>query len=164
MLDERGRLFGLVNVIDLVVILLVLAAAGIFLAPRLLRAVAGPPALQEIRVTVLVPAVRAPTVAAIRPGTRVVNTTNNSALGRVFATDAVPAVVLEKKANGMTTETTSPVYEDDYVTLVGPGTVTADGVVLGSTPVRLGAPFPFSDNIFGVQGTVWKVSPMPAGR
>ncbi len=164
MLDERGRLFGLINVIDLVVVLLVLAVAGIFLAPRLFRSVAGPSGLREVRVTVLVPAVREPTVAAISPGVRVVNTTDNSLLGTVVSVNTVPASVLDKRVNGTMVETTSPVYKDDYVTLEGPGTVTANGVTLGKTQVRLGAPFPFSDNVFGVQGTVWSESPMPAGR
>lgn len=163
LMDSRGRLFGLINIIDLLVILAIVAAGYGFLHSRL--AARGLAELrgkeQTIEVTFVVSNVRPATVNVIKPGDRVNDSRTNTYLGEVVSVDVRPAEIAVQGPDGRIYESTSQTRKDVWVTLRGPGRVSPNAILLGSTEVRIGAQVSLKTNIYAVQSTVMAINLNP---
>lgn len=137
-IDQKGRLFGLVNLLDLIVILAVLGAGGLlgyktFMAPEA-QTVGG----QTVQVQFLVGPVRQATVDELKVGAIVYDGKSDAQLGKIVAVETRPARVL-----GSNGEFTAQNWYDHFFTVEGTGTqsdasTTLGGVVMlvGSQPVK----------------------------
>lgn len=156
-IDREGRLFGRVNVLDLAILVLVLA----FVLRLAYAYWVQKPTVAESQVpitfTVLVQAVRDPTVRAVHVGDRVYDTRSNQPMGEVVAVRSEPSPVIEEREDGSRVETVSNVYKDLYVTVRGPGRATPTSVMVGSVQIHIGTPIQIETRIWGVQGTVWSI-------
>jgi hypothetical protein len=158
-IDSKGRVFGKVNIIDILVVVLIAAAAFGYWHTRVgskqlseLRGKTGP-----VEVTFLVANVRPATVNAIKVGDKVNDSRSNTYLGEVTAVRAEPAEIAVTGPDGRIYESTSTIRKDVWVTVVGPGRVSPNVITLGSTEVRIGAQVALKSNIFAVQSTVMAI-------
>lgn len=157
LIDDKGRLFGLVNIVDLAVVLLVVAvAARIGLKSRLLRAV-NPSTLKPVEVVLLIEDVRPATANAVSEGDTIVNAKSNAVLGELIAKEVVPALKEVETADGRLVEAEAPYRKDVYITVRGQGQVTENVIILGGYEMRVGANAQVKGLKFAVNSTVFSV-------
>lgn len=138
MLDEKGRLFGLVNIIDLTVVLvllLVLAAGAykfLYVNPTY------QPELKTIRMELLVEEVRQPTVDAISVGDRVREKNSNGYFGTITGIRVEPAKEVVATAAGELVEAEIPGRYNLYLVLQAPAEVTEEHIRVAGQEVRIG--------------------------
>lgn len=125
-LDDKGRLFGKINLLDLAVVLVVLAAVG-YLGYGYMNPETTMPAGEDkkIQVTFMVPQVKQPTIDQLQVGTVVTESKTARTMGKIVAVKTVPA-----KVTGPAGEYESKFAFDHYVTVEGNGRVVPDGVTM----------------------------------
>lgn len=132
-LDDRGRLFGRVSVVDLFVLLLI-AALALFAYARF----AAPVAEKEpYRLTLYVEKVRDATFAQFEEGTSV-RDDGGTLLGRLASLEVKPTPTEVPTAEGGLLRVDSPVFSDVILLIEGTGTVSASTWRAGSVPLRVG--------------------------
>jgi hypothetical protein len=122
-LDEKSRLFGMVNPVDLLLIVAVIAA--LFIAATVLFPSVSPtkPAAKDtVQATILVGGVRNYVPGSIKVGDPV-NRKTGGKMGKVVTVDAVPATFEEPTAAGTLKKATSTLFTDIYITIEGPGQI-----------------------------------------
>ena len=161
-LDKRGRLFGLINIIDLL-LLLVIAAGVLAVAQHRMGWGEQTRALerQPIEVVLVVEAVREPTVNVIQVGDQVVDSRTNTYLGTVTHVDVEPATIVYQGNDGRFHETASPSRVDIWVTIQGSASVSSNLIQLGQTEIRIGVQVPLKTNIYAVTARVMHVNLSP---
>lgn len=134
-IDHKGRLFGKINLLDLVVVVAVLAVAGRYgykhFMPNQTRTTGQD---TTVEITVKLAKVSPETAATIRKGDPVVDGTSNVRLGAVSKVEVKPATIVEGG-----NEFISKYYSDVYVTIAGPGHLAPTGVTLGGAQQWEGA-------------------------
>ena len=148
-IDNKYRLFGVVNLIDLVVVFAVLA--GGFAVYRVLSPttpVAVTKDTKAITYTVFCPAVRNATADQIKVGDQIYKTTGKS-IGKVTAVKIVPTPgdVLDP-ATGKIVGYQSTFATDVYITAVAQGQPTATGVTVGDIQLHGNQPMPIMTSTF----------------
>ncbi len=132
-LDDRGRLFGKVSVVDLFVLLLIVALA-FFAYTRF----ASPVAVKEpYRLTVYVEKVRNATWAKFETGTSV-RDDGGTPLGKLVSIDTEPTPTEVPDAEGGLHLVGSPVFSDVILVIEGTGTLTSSEWRAGSVALRVG--------------------------
>ena len=135
-LDERSRLFGIVNPVDLVAIV-ALVAVALVVANVLFgvkaATVRSPTGL--VRATVFVSSIRNFTPGSIKIGDPV-NRKSGSAMGRVTALRSEPSLNEEVTALGTFNEVRSKLYTDAYITIEGKGDITATSANIQDEQIR----------------------------
>ncbi|MCR4431782.1 MAG: DUF4330 domain-containing protein [Tepidanaerobacteraceae bacterium] len=152
LIDDNGRVLGIINIIDLLVILLILGVAGRYVAKSQIK----PAGVQtrNIQITLLVKDVREATSSVIKVGDIVRETKTNLVLGKVTNVEVKPADTLVNTADGRVVNYPNPILKDVYVTLVGTGTAGENAVVVGNSEVRIGTQLSVKTNIYAVITTV----------
>jgi hypothetical protein len=123
-LDEKSRLFGIVNPVDLVAVIAVIAL--IFVVANVLFGVTPAKvttAKGEVRAVIYAGIVRQFVPGSIKIGDPV-NRKGGSSMGRVVDIKAVPAITEEPTAQGMLNYTASKIFTDVYITVQGKGDIT----------------------------------------
>ena len=124
-LDERSRLFGIVNPVDLVAIVALVAVA--LAAANVLFGVKAPTVQSPtglVRATVFSGSIRNFVPGSIKIGDSV-NRKSGSAMGKVIAVKSAPSVNEEVTALGKLKEARSQLLTDVYITIEGKGDITA---------------------------------------
>lgn len=144
LIDAKGRLFGLINVIDLLVVLLVLGVGGQYAYSKLVSRQAALVQQKErtMQVTAVLSAVRQASIDALHVGDRVWETKSRAYLGEVVKLEAKPADIVYIGPDGRMTETTSQTRYDLYVTIRGRGRVAENVITLGGIELRVGTTLP----------------------
>jgi hypothetical protein len=138
LVDERGRLFGLVNLVDLVVVLVVVAlvAAGAY---KVLAVRAGPvrtPRMAEL--TLLAAEVRDVTVNVVAGGAQVWEHDSGLPFGTVARVQVLPATKHTATADGRWVLAEMPERYDLLVTLRVPALVSETAITIGRMETRIG--------------------------
>jgi hypothetical protein len=160
LLDKKGRLFGIINIIDFLVLAVLLAAVGgvyYFKFAPAQRATSGAEN-RAIEIEVLVPGVRMATVDVIRVGDQVRDSRTNIILGQITAIRVQAAEVITQMPDGKVVEGTSPSRKDMYVTVKGGGTVSENAITLGGTEIRIGSQLALKTNMYAVTTTVMLIN------
>lgn len=157
--DEKARLFGVINIIDLLVIVLVVVASGGFYYVRYGAGVSQANKAQPhtIEAVFLVNNVRMATVNVINVGDHVRDSRTNNYLGEIIALDVKPAEVVVQQPDGRLVESVSSSRKDIYVTLRGPGTVSPNNIILGTNEIRIGTRISLKTNMYAVETTVMEI-------
>jgi len=155
LIDNKGRLFGVINIIDLLVILLIVAVAGRFALMQKNRS-AGP-VMKNLEVVVHVKEVRDATVNVIKEGDVVKETKTNAVLGKVTNVKVVPSETVVETADGRLVVASNPIYKDMYITIQGTGTAGENAIVLGSNEIRIGTTLQLKTNMYSVTSTVMSI-------
>jgi len=137
-LDEKGRLFGLVNLVDLGVVLLVLAlaAAGVY---KVVTVRAGPVRVpREIDFTMLVQEVRQATVDVVHAGDFVWEYDSSLPFGTVSAVEVIPATRHAQTNDGKWVLSELPERFDLLLTVRASALVSDAAIVVGRMEIRIG--------------------------
>jgi hypothetical protein len=162
LLDTRGRLFGVINVIDFLIVVLFVTFVSGFAYTRYFRnRVLETLVPRDIQVTFMVPTVRGPSIEAVSVGDRVVESKTNGYLGEVIAVSSEPADVVTQLPDGRYYEMPSTNRKDLYVVVEGPGKVTGNAIILGSQEVRIGAKVSIKTNLYAFESIVWGIDTQP---
>jgi len=152
-IDNKGRLFGKINLLDLVVLLGILAVAGRFAYGALAGQEAAPAGQdQTIEMTFRVPAVTQWTVDAIKVGDDVFDSKSNTWMGKIVAVDAEPALIAWEVADGIVSYE-SDTHFDLYVTIRGPARVSPNGITMSGIEVKVGRSIQFKSAYWAATGT-----------
>lgn len=154
-IDKKGRLFGLINVIDLLVIILVVAVVARFALNPQKSSLTNEE--KKIQVVLLVKDVRDATANVIKEGDMVRETKTNNLLGKVTKVEVKPAETLVNTADGRVLNVPNPVLKDVYVTVEGSATVGENAIVLGGTEIRIGTALQMKTNLYAVVATVMEI-------
>jgi hypothetical protein len=169
LIDKRGKLFGLVNIIDLSALIVVAAMAFGFLWVRQTHGVlqklvkaAGP-----TDVTVAIRGARAFDPGFIKKGDKVFITIRNQPYAPVEVVNVTAArrqfTFADAQGKVKTADDPSdPLTYDLNVTIRDNGQVTDDGVVLGGNKVKMGIPIELEGFKFRLTGTIVELT-VPKG-
>jgi hypothetical protein len=158
LIDDRGRLFGKISLIDLLVLLLIVAV-GVFAYGR----VRGTAYTQTgILTTLTIEKVKDPTVYVINKGD-VVHDDAGSLIGTVVEQPAVVRTPLEfGDLQGNAHESPSQVYWDINVKIKGQGQVSKSVYRIGGTRLSVGKPLTMLGPRYEVKTTITGVESIPA--
>ena len=155
LIDNKGRVFGLINIIDLLVILLVVAVVGRFTLMQKQQSAGA--VTRTIEVVVHVKEVRDATCNVINEGDVVKETKTNAVLGKITNVKVVPSESIVETADGRLVVAPNPVYKDIYLTIQGSGTAGDNAIVLGSNEIRVGTTLQLKTNMYSVTSTVMSI-------
>lgn len=164
-LDERGRLWGRINVVDLLIVIILGAVLVRLVFPAVAARLAGPgitppgPA-EEVPLSVdfLLTGVRQPTVDAVRVGDQVMETKTNLPLGKITKIRVTPASQAVPTAEGKLVRADLPDQFDLWVTIEGPGRVSTNSIEIATRQIHIGTPLGFRTRLYSVGGTVMGIT------
>lgn len=155
LIDKKGRVFGLINIIDLLVILLIVAVVGRFTLMQKQKSAGA--VTKNIEIVVHVKGVRDATCDVVKVGDVVKETKTNAVLGKITNVEVVPSETLVETADGRIVVAPNPVYKDMYITLQGLGSAGENAIVLGSNEIRVGTTLQLKTNMYSVTSTVMSI-------
>lgn len=156
LIDNKGRIFGLINIIDLLVIVLIVAVVGRFTLKS--RQKSAGAVTTNIEVVVHVKEVRDATADIVKVGDIVKETKSNVVLGKVVDVKVNPSETLVETADGRVVVYPNPVYKDMYITLIGSGSAGENAIVLGGNEIRVGTTLQIKTNMYSVTTTVMSIN------
>lgn len=132
LIDEKGRLFGKINVVDLAVVLLVVfAVVAVGMKFRQIQTTQGGDKLIEY--TMVIEGLRQPSVDAFAAEyTGIVDVESKKELGEIVSIEQTPARTLVQLANGEYTFAEHTEKYDLTITLQSKGSETAQGYYTSS--------------------------------
>lgn len=149
--DEKGKLFGLVNLIDLLVILLIVLVAGgvVYKTKFSASGTAAKTVYATIRVPLVIPA------QATKPkvGDKLVSGSSYTEVA-IVDVKIIPAQVVTSKADGGRSLTSDPWYRDLYVTVKGKAGIPDAEIILGGQETRVGKDFFVKSFTYEFKGSV----------
>ncbi|MFZ3171896.1 MAG: DUF4330 domain-containing protein [Carboxydocellales bacterium] len=149
--DEKGKLFGLVNPIDLLVILLiVLVAGGVVYKTKF--SVAGT-AAKTVITTIRVPLVIPDIADKIKVGDKMVSGTSYTQV-EVAEVKIIPAQLVVSKADGGRSLADDPWFKDLYVTVKGKTGIPDAEINLGGQEIRIGKDYYVKSFTYEFKGTI----------
>lgn len=137
MIDKQGRLFGKINILDLIVIVVVVLIAGRVVYVKLnVPEIVAPPQDKvtiEFRGEVL-----KPVAATVAVGQKVTDKRTGVYLGEIKEIETTPLPVAVAGANGEVIWADSPRHVEVRMVLANQGTITENVYQLGVLGVRVG--------------------------
>jgi hypothetical protein len=159
LIDNKGRLFGIINIIDLAVLLAVVLLAGGVVYKFLLKPgdTGGKGNTKTYTVTVKCPMVPESAATRLSKGDRIFysDTYVNGEVESVRYEDAKEAVLT---ADGQYVTATHPYLKDVYVTLKVFDDPSSDAIMLGKYQVNLGKDFTMKTTRVEIMGVVIDIS------
>jgi hypothetical protein len=134
LIDEKGKLFGLINIVDLLVLLAVLLVLG-GAAYKFKGHGGGESATRTVKVTVLAPGIRPEMLTNIKVGDRMAS---GSSFTDVVIKDIKirPAYSITTDSAGRRVEATDPYLKDLIVVVEGKTPITGATINLGGQEIR----------------------------
>lgn len=134
-LDEKGRLFGKISIIDFIVIVVVIVGVAWFGYARFGRNLGAEiEARQEpVRYAIVIPAIRPTTADALEKGGKVFEFKTGTEIGTIRGVSTAPAEVYTLNQDGtlfksVTEERVDTIIEIDATATVGDNVITVNGV------------------------------------
>ena len=156
--NEKGKLFGIINPIDLIVIIAiiaVIAAVGVKFLRAPVEAAVAPK--QEMEVTLRVRGAMPSLVEAaeaIQPGTKLIAGNDYVADASVVEVKVEDYVYTIADDKGVTVETVDPMKKDIIIVVKGTGSPTDAILKIGNQEVRTGRGFIFKTNTVEVNTNI----------
>ncbi|RJX16929.1 MAG: DUF4330 domain-containing protein [Ammonifex sp.] len=158
LLDEKGKIFGLINVIDAVILLVILMLAGGAAYKFLRPAAVTPPT--GIEFTVRIPALPPESASVVKVGDRMV--AGASYIGLTVKDVTVePALTTEPDAAGQKVLARDPYFKDLLVTLEGKVPIPTAQIKISTQEVRVGRDYFVKSLTYEFRGTIIKVTLNP---
>jgi hypothetical protein len=152
-LDDRGRLFGKVNLVDLLVLVALVALAAFALTRT-----SGAAAEQtDIRTTFIIERIRPSSGLQINEGDQVRDDTG-TLLGVVEEAERMENILEVPTDQGELNPFPSPLFEDVRLVLKGTGNVSASPVRIGSVPLLVGKIIVLRGPTYEVRATLREVT------
>ncbi len=156
-IDEKGRLFGIINIIDLFisVMLIVLIGFGAYKVFRVNPTVAVN--TQKVTMVYFIQEVRDVTYNAIEEGEIAKDYDKNSVYGKIIKKEAMPALKMAETADGRFVEAEIPNRLDVKVYIEGDAVISKTGVYMGGQEIRVGYTAAIKGKKFGTRGFVYDI-------
>jgi hypothetical protein len=155
-LDERGRIFGKVNIVDVLVVLVIIAVV-VF---AVVRFTGTSSTSVPLKVTYTVEAVREATATAIQDTVAVNGTVRDeggTVLGNVLGMEARPTQMEYLTPEGELKAFDSPIFSDVDIVVRGDGTKSGESWRVGSIPMLVGRKVTLRGGSFEVQSVIMRV-------
>lgn len=138
-IDEKGRIFGLINIIDLCILLAVVLVVGVLGMKMMGKnvGVAGPSDTKEVVVRVKCTLKYEEAYKALAKGDKLVSGTSFVG-GTITDVSQEPAAYTVGTDDGRLVKTEHPFLKDIYVTFKMRGSETSPVLKLGSQEIRIG--------------------------
>lgn len=149
--NEKGKLFGLVNPIDLLVVLLILALAG-GVVYKTKFSTAGT-AAKTVYATIRIPLVIPDVAGKPRVGDKIVSGQSYSDVV-ITNVKVVPSQVVTSRADGQRFLATDPWNKDLYVTVKGKTGIPDAEINMGGQEIRAGKDFYVKSLTYELKGTI----------
>ncbi len=151
LLDEKGRVFGLINIVDLLILLVVLlVAAG---AAYKFTAGSAPGRTVTVEFQVMIPHVRPELAQAIKVGDRMVKGGSFTDV-TVKEVQVKPGYSVNVDARGQRVESLDPYLKDVYVTNAGTTVLSSAAITVGGQEVRVGREYYVKSRDYEFKGIV----------
>lgn len=138
LIDEKGRILGRVNIIDLLLVLLVAALVlGSLYKLDLFNRFQ--PQEQPVAVSVIIDDVRSYTADALQEGDPVWESVENAFIGRIVKKEVRPARKVVPRADGSLVESESPTRYDVILTIEGSLVVKGSDIYVGKKDIKIGS-------------------------
>lgn len=153
-IDDKGKLFGLINTIDLLVILAVLLVAGG--AYYKLKIQSGQGAAKTVKVTVIAPGIRPEMLTNVKVGDKMVSgdSFTNFVIKEV---DIKPAYMISVDSAGKRVDSYDPYLKDLFVTLEGKTVISGGTIKLGGQDIKSNKEFFVKSLDYELKGLVMSV-------
>lgn len=157
LIDDKGRLFGIINIIDLFisVMLIVLIGFGAYKIFRVNPTVAVN--TQKVTMVYFIQEVRDVTYNAIEEGEIAKDYDKNSVYGKIIKKEALPAKKMAETADGRFVEAEIPNRFDVKIYIEGDAVISKTGVYMGGQEVRVGYTAAIKGKRFGTRGFVYDI-------
>ena len=159
--NEKGKLFGIINPVDLIIVLAIIAvvaAVGVKFLKAPVEAVVSNK--EDMYVTLRVRGAMPSLVDAInqiKPGTKLVAGNDYIADTSVESVRVEPYVYTVADAKGTTVNSTDPMKKDVLVVLKSSASPDAAVIKIGNQEIRTGRGFIFKTNLVEVNATIESV-------
>jgi len=155
LIDEKGKLFGLVNIVDLLVLGVVLLVLG-GAAYKFKGHSVGESADKTVKVTVLAPAIRPEMLTNVKVGDKMAS---GSSFTSVVVKDVKirPAYMITTDSAGKRVEATDPYLKDLIVTVEGKTAISGATINLGGQEIRRGKDFYIKSLDYEFKGMIMDV-------
>ncbi len=156
-IDEKGKLFGIVNIIDLFISLMLIVLIG-FGAYKVLKV--NPTVVvntQKVTMVYFIQEVRDVTYNAIEVGETAKDYDKNTVYGKIVKKEALPATKMVSTADGKVMEAEIPDRFDVKIYIEGDAVVSKTGVYMGGQEVRVGYTASVKGRKFGTRGFIFDV-------
>ncbi len=156
-LDERGRIFGRVSVVDILVLLVIVAVITF----GVVRLTGSSSEIVPVTVVYTVDEVRLPTVDAIMgqlDAKGIVADEGGTVLGAMTGAEVYPAEEEHLTSLDQLQKFDSPIFRSIEITVLGKGSVSGGTVRIGSVPMRVGRKITLIGPGYEVQTTITRVS------
>jgi len=159
LIDGKGRLFGKINIVDLLIVVLILLIAGgvylVFLGGSDKQAVEKSKVVYEFEIT----NVNKDFVDAITPWDPIRDSTRGNELGTVVGKESRKATMLnEDLINGRYIIAEVPDAYDVVITIVAQASITPANIIVGGEEVKVGKKFFIKGKGYANQGFVTKMT------
>lgn len=150
-MDDKGRVFGLVNIVDLIIVLLILlVAAGAYykMSHKTVQA-----KNVTVEFQVMLQHIRPDLAQAIKVGDKAVQ---GGSYTNVTVKDVKiePGYSINVDARGQRVESVDPYLKDVYVTYEGNTTLTSASITMGGQEIRVGKDYYVKSRDYEMKGSV----------
>ncbi|MBC7343433.1 MAG: DUF4330 domain-containing protein [Clostridia bacterium] len=136
LVDAKGRLLGIINLIDLLVVILVIGAALVVAWPRLSHQITIDQG-QPVKVLLYVDYVKPDVAEALKVGDQI-SVVSGGALGRITDVKVQPLKVVTTKDDGTRVVVSDPYYKEVYITVEGKGQLGHGTAKVGGNEMLVG--------------------------
>lgn len=156
-IDEKGRLFGLINIIDLMALLLLAVALLVGIGKVMGREVRHEPGAATVHLEFLVSDVRQQTVDVIQVGDMIKDSTGNQAFGIIKGKKVLPYREPAPTSNGSFVLADVPGRFEILLDLECSGHDLEDALRVASHEIRIGTSLVIYTKKYAVEGKVMKI-------
>ncbi len=154
LVNEKGKLFGIINIVDLIIILLVILVAGGIAYKFTHKSAQGE--IKTVEFQVLVPCIRPELAAAVSVGDKMVSGSSYTAV-TVKDINIQPGYSVNLDARGQKVEAYDPYLVDLFVTNEGQVNLSSATITMGGQEIRVGKDYYVKSLDYELKGTITKV-------
>lgn len=153
-IDEKGKVFGLINVIDLIILLIILLVGAGAAYKFTHKSAQGQ--IKTVEFQVLVPCVRPELAQAVKVGDKMVQGSTYTSV-TVKAVEIKPGFSVNINSAGQKVAANDPYLKDVYVTNVGTVNLSSATISMGGQEIRAGKDYYVKSLDYELKGTILKV-------
>lgn len=157
-IDEKGKLFGKVNLFDLFILSLLILIVVFGLNKYTNKLDVRPVATKEITCKLFINNIRDVTRDTIQVGDELTESETNGIMGEILEKEVMASTKHVTTEAGKVVNAEVPGRYDMLLTVKGQGIVTDEDIILGSKTIRLGAQIKVKTNKYEVSTTIFGIN------
>ncbi|GBF35376.1 hypothetical protein DCCM_4499 [Desulfocucumis palustris] len=154
LIDEKGKVLGIINVIDLI-ILLVIVLVGAGAAYKYTHKEAQGE-IKTVEFQVMVPCVRPELAQAVKAGDKMVQGGSYTTV-TVKSVDIKPGLSVNLNAQGNKVISYDPYMKDVFVVNEGKVNISSASITMGGQEIRIGKDYYVKSRDYELKGTIMKI-------